>query len=171
MGACRLFAVLGLVLTLGLTACGGDNDPSGEPPTTSPPEPADTRPSSPEEGNFPSDFVKKVDPVCVKALDDVDQLSAQQIDEQAELGELSGIYGDAATELEGFKPPEQNATAYQRFTDAFREGQDLAGQIEAEAGRGDNSVFQRVPGVIDEANTNIKDLASQYGFEECAGAD
>jgi hypothetical protein len=171
MGACRRFAVLALVLTLGLSACGGDNDPAGEPPTTSPPEAADTRPASAQERNFPADFVKQVDPVCAQALEEVDKLSAQKIEDEAALGEVADVYRDAATELEGFEAPEQNATAYGRFTDAFREAQRLLEEIEAEAGRGDNSVFQRVSGVLDEANTNIKDLAEQYGFEECAGSD
>jgi hypothetical protein len=171
MGACRLLAVAAVLLAFAGSGCGGDNDPGGEPPTTSPPEAADTRPSTPQESNFPAEFVDQVDPVCAKAFDEVDKLSAKQIDDQAELAELSGIYKDAATELEGFEPPEQNATAYKRFTDAFREGQEVVGELEGEAGRGDNSVFQRVSSVIDEANTNIKDLASQYGFEECAGSD
>jgi hypothetical protein len=163
--------VLALVLALGLTACGGDNDPAGEPPTTSPPEPADTRPSSPQERNFPSEFVKQVDPVCAQALDEADKVSAQKIEDQAAIAEVSDVYRDAATELEGFEAPEENATAYGRFTDSFREAQRLLEELDAEAGRGDSSVFQRVSGVLDEANTNIKDLANQYGFKECAGSD
>lgn len=171
MGACRLPAVLTVVLTLALPACGGANDPGGEPPTTSPPEPADTRPSTPRERSFPAEFTEQVDPICAKAMDEVDKLAEQQIEDQGALGRVGDVYRDAATELEGLKPPEQNATAYGRFTDSFREAQELFAEIEAEAGRGDNSVFQRVPGVLDEAKTNIKDLANQYGFKECAGSD
>lgn len=171
MGVRRLLTLSAVVLTFVLSACGGDNDPAGEPPTTSPPEPADTRPSSPEEGNFPAEFVEQVDPVCVKALDEVDEISAQQIDDQAAVGQVANAYRDAATELEGLEAPEQNATAYGRFTDAFREAQRLMEEIDAEAGRGDNSVFQRVPGVLDEANTNIRDLANEYGFTECAASN
>jgi hypothetical protein len=168
MGPCRLLAVLAVALTFGLSACGGDNDPAGEPPTTAPPDPADTRPVSPEEGNFPADFVEQADPICAQALTEVDKQSQQEIDDEAALGEVSKVYGDAATELEGLEPPEANATAYGRLTDSFREGADLFSRLQDEAG-GDSSVYQRVPSTIDEANTNIKDLANQFGFTECAG--
>jgi len=35
-------------------------------------------------------------------------------------------------------------------------------------GRGDSSAFQRVPSTLDEVNSEIKDLAQQYGFSGCA---
>jgi hypothetical protein len=75
MNARRLSATLALTLSLGLAACGGDNDPSAEPPTTAPPEPADTRPTSPEAANFPESFVKKVEPICTQTQRSIDDLA------------------------------------------------------------------------------------------------
>ena len=168
MGACRLPAVLALTVALGLTACGGDNDPSAEPPTTSPPEAAETRPSTAQEREFPAEFRKQVDPICGQAQTELDKLAAQEIRDQAALRAASGVYEDAAVKLEKLEPPEQNATAYKRLTDAFRDGQDLLTRLNAEVGRGDSSAYQRVPSILDQVNTEIKDLGTQYGFRECA---
>src|SRR5215208_716942 len=170
MGACRLPAGLAVALAIGLslTACGGDNDPSAEPPTTAPPEAADTRPSSATEAKFPPDFVQQVDPICKKAQTQVDKLVATEVRDPERLKQLSGVYRDTATELEGLKAPEQNRTAYGRFTDAFRDGQDLFERLEAEVGRGDSSAYQRVTSTLDEINTDVESLASDYGFQECA---
>jgi hypothetical protein len=153
-----------------VAACGGDNDPAGEPPTTSPPEPVETRPKSPEEKSFPAAFAKKVDPICVKAQGAVDKVAGTRARSEAAVAKLSGIYGDAATDLEALKPPEQNAAAYKQFTDAFRSGEDLFKRLGAEVGRGDSSAFQRVPSTLDQVNTEIKDVAQQYGFDGC-GSD
>jgi hypothetical protein len=170
-GARRLhaFAVLAVSAAL-LSACGGDNDPAGEPPTTSPPEANETAPKSAAETNFPAEVQEKVDPICVKAQEEVDKVAGTRARSEAAVQQLASIYEDAAKELEAVKPPEQNAQAYKQFTDAFRDGQDLFTRLEAEVGRGDSSAFQRVPSTLDEVNTEIKDLAQQYGFSGC-GSD
>jgi hypothetical protein len=170
MGACRLPAGLavGLALALGLTACGGDNDPSAEPPTTAPPDPADTRPSSAAESKFPADFVQQVDPICKKAQTQVDKLVATEVRDPERLKELANVYRDTATELEGLEAPEQNRVAYGRFTSAFRDGEDLFERLEEEVGRGDSSAYQRVTSTLDEINTDVESLATDYGFQECA---
>ena len=169
-GAYRLpgVAVLAVSAALGVGACGGDNDPAGEPPTTTPPEPVETRPKSPEEKSFPASFTKKVDPICLKTQEEVDKVAGTRARSEAAVKKLAGIYGDAATDLEGLKPPEQNAAAYKQFTDAFRSGEDLFTRLEEEVGRGDSSAFQRVPSTLDQVNTQIKDTAQQYGFDGCA---
>jgi hypothetical protein len=151
-------------------ACGGDNDPAGEPPTTSPPEPVQTRPKSPEEKDFPAAFTQKVDPICVKAQQEIDKVAGTRARSEAAVQKLSGLYGAAAADLEALKPPEQNAAAYKQFTDAFRSGEDLFKRLGAEVGRGDSSAFQRVPSTLDQVNTEIKDVAQQYGFDGC-GSD
>ena len=171
-GACRLpaIAVLAVSAALGVSACGGDNDPAGEPPTTTPPEAVDTRPKSPEEKEFPASFTQKVDPICVKAQEQVDKVAGTRARSEAAVQKLAVIYGNAAGDLEGLKPPEQNAAAYKQFTDAFRSGEDLFNRLGAEVKRGDSSAFQRVPSTLDQVNTEIKDVAQQYGFDGC-GAD
>jgi len=151
-----------------LAACGGDNDPAGEPPTTSPPEAGETARQSAAENSFPADFQQKVDPICVKAQEALDKVAGTRARSRAAVQKLAGIYEDAAKDLEGLKPPEQNAAAYQQFTDAFRDGQDLFTRLDAEADRGDSSTFQRVPSTLDEVNSEIKDLAQQYGFSGCS---
>jgi hypothetical protein len=170
LGVRRLPAALALTIALGLTACGGANDPAGEPPTTAPPEPADTRPASPEAKSFPADFVKKVDPVCVETLDQVDKLAGNEVKDRATLQKIAKTYGDAATELEAQKPPEKNATQYKRFTEAFHDGSDLFSDLDVEVGHGDTGAYQRVPATIDQVGTEVKDLAMQFGFTQCAGS-
>jgi hypothetical protein len=170
MGACRRLAglTISLALALGLLACGGDNDPSAEPPTTAPPEAADTRPSSPEEGNFPADFVEQVDPICAKAQAEIDKVVAKEVRSTEQLQALVAVYEDTATELEGLKPPEQNAAAYKEFTDTFRDGQDLFTRLQAEVGRGDSSAYQRVTSTLDQVKTDTKDVADEFGFQACS---
>jgi hypothetical protein len=169
MGAWRLpaVAVLAISVALGLSACGGDNDPAGEPPTTSPPEANETAPKSPAEQSFPADFQQKVDPVCAKAQAQIDKIAATNLRDQASLKKLAGVYAGAASDLEALKPPAQNASAYKQFTDAFRNGQDLVTRLNGEVSRGDSSAYQRVPTILDEVNTEVKDQASQYGFKGC----
>jgi hypothetical protein len=169
-GASRLpgLVVLAVFAALGLSACGGDNDPAGEPPTTTPPSPVETRPKSPEEKSFPASFAKKVDPICTKAQAAVDKVAATRARNEAAVQKLSSLYGDAATDLEALKPPEQNAAAYEQFTQAFRSGEDLFKRLGAEVERGDSSAYQRVPSTLDQVNTEIKDTAQQYGFDGCA---
>jgi hypothetical protein len=171
-GAYRLpgVALVAVAAALGLSACGGDNDPAGEPPTTSPPEPVESRPKSPEEKNFPASFSQKVDPICVKAQAEIDKVAGTRARSEAAVQKLAGIYGDAAGDLEAVKPPEKNAAAYEQFTHAFRSGEDLFKRLGAEVERGDSSAFQRVPSVLDQVNTEIKDVAQQYGFDGC-GSD
>jgi hypothetical protein len=168
MGTCRLPALLAVSIAIGLAGCGGDNDPSAEPPTTSPPEPAETRPESPEAGQFPAEFVKQVDPICTKAQGEIDKIANTRARDEASVDKLAQIYATTAKDLEALKPPGQNATAYQQFTDSWRDGEDLFQRLSGELGRGDSSAFQRVPAILDEANTEIKDLASEYGFQGCA---
>lgn len=169
-GACRLsaIAVLAVSAGLGVGACGGDNDPAGEPPTTSPPTPIESRPKSPAEKDFPAAFTKKVDPICVKAQQQVDKVAGTRARSEAAVKKLAGIYAATAGDLEGLKPPEKNAAAYKQFTDAFRSGQDLFTRLNEEVGRGDSSAFARVPSTLDQVNTEIKDVAQQYGFDGCA---
>jgi hypothetical protein len=170
MGACRSLAglVIGLSLALGLAACGGDNDPAGEPPTTAPPEPADTRPASPGEANFPADFTNQVDQVCAKAKSEIDKLVSTEVRDPEQLQQLSEVHKNTATELEGLKPPADNAAAYQEFTDAWRDGEDLFARLQAEVGRGDSSAYQRVNSTLDQVKTDVRDVATEYGFQECA---
>ena len=166
----RLLAVFAVAAAMGLAACGGRND-AAEPPTTAPPQPADTRPVSPEEQSFPAEFVKKVDPVCVKALGEVDKHAGAgiEIKDPGTLEKIAAAYEDAGTELDGQKPPEQNATAYGRFTQAFHDGGDLFTRMADEASR-DPKTYARVPSTVDQVNTDVKDLADQFGFTKCAGA-
>src|SRR3954462_1289075 len=170
-GARRLHAVAVLAVCAAfLSACGGDNDPSAQPPTTTPPEPAETKPQSPEEKSFPAAFVKKVDPICVKAEEQIDKVAGTRARSRPAVQKLAGIYKSTAADLEGIKAPAQNATAYKEFTQAFRHGQDLFTRLDAEVGRGDSSAFERVPTILDEANSDIKDQAQQYGFERCGSS-
>lgn len=170
MGVRRLLngLVVGAALALGVSACGGDNDPSNEPPTTAPPEPADTRPSTSGESRFPADFVKQVDPICTKAQDEIDKLVVDEIRDPAKLKQLTGVFADTAAELEALEPPEENVSAYQEFTDAFRDGERNFTQLEGEVERGDSSAYQRVNSTLDEVETDLRDQASQNGFEACA---
>ena len=169
MGTCRKPALIALTIAVGLAGCGGANDPAGEPPTTAPPEPADTKPQPPEAKNFPAAFTKKVDPICTKAQDAVDKVAGTRARSRPAVQKISSIYADAAAQLEGLKPPKKNTSTYQEFTHAFRNGEDLFKQVDAEVGRGDDSAFARVPSTLDQVNTAIKDQASQYGFNGCAG--
>jgi hypothetical protein len=161
---------VGLALALGVSACGGDNDPAGEPPTTAPPEPSDSRPTSPEAKNFPAAFVKKVDPICVKAQRQMDKLTANEIRDRARLKALAGVFEDTATELEALKPPAKNADAYKEFTDAFRDGQDLFIRLDGEVGRGDSSAYQRVTSTLNQVQTDYRESASDFGFTGCTGS-
>ena len=161
--------MLAISVALGLSACGGDNDPAGEPPTTSPPEANETQPQSAAETSFPAAVVKKVDPICAKAQAQVDKIAATTVRDQASVKKLAGVYAATAGDLEAIKPPEQNASAYKQFTDAFRDGQDLFTRLNEEVGRGDSSAYQRVPTILDEVDTEVKDLAEQYGFKGCIG--
>ncbi len=90
---------------------------------------------SPEEQSFPAEFVKKVDPVCVKALGEVDKHAGAgiEIKDPGTLEKIAAAYEDAGTELDGQKPPEKNATAYGRFTQAFHDGGDLFTRMADEA--------------------------------------
>ena len=160
--------MMAIVLALGVSACAGDNDPAAEPPTTAPPEAADQRPTSPEAASFPPDFVKQVDPICDKAQAEIDKLVGTEIRDPARLKELIGVFEDTATELEGLKPPTKNAEAYQEFTDGWRDGVRNFTQLEGEVGRGDNSAYQRVTSTLDEVDVDIKENASQFGFQDCA---
>jgi hypothetical protein len=160
--------LIATVVAIGLAGCGGDNDPSGEPPTTSPPEPAETAPQSPEEKSFPAEFREKADKICTEAEAEVDKVAGSNVRDRASVQKLSDIYENAATELEGLEPPQANAEAYERFTDAFRDAQDLFVRLDQEVGRGDESAYQRVSSILDEVKTDVKDLATQYGFEGCA---
>jgi len=162
-------AAIAAALALGLGACSGDNDPAGEPPTTSPPEPAETKPISPQESSFPAEFRKQVDPICAGAQKEIDKLAGTEIRDRPTLQKLGGVYGDTASKLEKLEPPKQNATAYKQFTDAFRDGQDLVKRLDSEVGRGDSSAYQRVRSILDQVDTNVTDLAGQYGFTGCAG--
>jgi hypothetical protein len=168
MGTCRLPALIAVTIAVGLAGCGGDNDPAAEPPTTAPPEPAETKPQSPEAKQFPAEFTKKVDPICTKAQAQIDKVAGTRARSRAAVQKLSAIYGDTAGQLEGLKPPAQNAPAYKEFTGAFRDAEDLFKRLDQEVGRGDSSAFQRVPSTLDQVNTDIKDQASQYGFEGCS---
>src|SRR5215218_300239 len=157
MGTCRLPALIAVTIAVALAGCGGDNDPAGEPPTTAPPETVETKPQSPEAKQFPADFTKKVDPICVKAQKEVDKVAGTRARSRAAVQKLSAIYGGAAKELAALKPPEQNASAYQEFTGAFRDAEDLFTRLDEEVGRGDSSAYQRVPSTLDQVNTDIKD--------------
>src|SRR4051812_45541278 len=103
MGACRLpaVAVVAASVALGLSACGGDNDPSAEPPTTTPPEPAETKPQSPAEKSFPTAFAQKVDPICVKAEQQIDKVAGTRARSRPAVQKLASIYEGAASDLEG----------------------------------------------------------------------
>ena len=170
MGTCRVKRRLAIaaVAVLGLTGCGGDNDPGGEPPTTAPPEPADTRPSSGKEANFPADFTQRVESICTKAKSEVDKAVSTEVRDPQQLQQLSDVYKDTASDLESLKPPAQNAAAWEQFTNAWREGEDLFTRLKAEVGRGDDSAYQRIKSTLDEVKTDVTDIASEYGFEECA---
>ena len=168
MGTCRIPALIATVVAIGFAGCTGDNDPSGEPPTTAPPEPAETAPQSPEEQNFPADFAKKADKICAAAEAEVDKVAGSNVRDRASVRKLASIYEDAATELEALEPPETNAEAYKRFTNGFRDAQDQFTRLDEEVGRGDESAYQRVSSILDEVKSDVKDQATQYGFEECA---
>jgi hypothetical protein len=168
MGPCRLPALLAVTAVVALAGCGGANDPAGEPPTTAPPSPVETKPQSPEAKQFPAAFTRKVDPICVKAQSQIDKVAGTRARSQPALEKLAAIYGGTAKRLEGLKPPAKNAPAYQEFTGSFRDAQDLFKRLDQEVGRGDTSAYQRVPSTLDQVNTDIKDQASQYGFQGCA---
>jgi hypothetical protein len=172
VGACRpaVLAVVAASAALGLSACGGDNDPAGEPPTTTPPTPAETKPQSAVAANFPDEFKQKVDPICVKAQQQIDKVAGTRARSQAAVDKLAGYYGDAAKQLGALDPPADSKEAYGEFTHAWQSGQKLFSDLSAEVGRGDSSAFQRVPSILDQTNTQIKDLAQQYGFKAC-GSD
>jgi hypothetical protein len=171
MGVRRLLAAIATVVVLGLAACGGANDPAGQPPTTTPPEPADTRPVTPEEGDFPADFVKKADPVCAKAVTDIDKTAGGRVQDRATLQKIIKTYDTAAKDLEALKPPEKNATVYKRLTQAFSGGADQFTQIDTQVGHGDTGAYQQVPDSIDTVRTEVQDLANQFGFTQCARAN
>ena len=172
MGVRRLLAAFVLsALVLGLVACGGNNDPAGGPPTTAPPEPADTRPATPEERDFPADFVKKADPICAKALTDADKTAGGRVQDQKTLRKIGEIYGTAGDDLDALKPPEKNATAYRRLTQVFHDGSQEMTQIDGQVGHGDTGAYQQVPDAIDTIRTEAQDLADQFGFTQCAAAD
>jgi hypothetical protein len=165
MNARRLAATSLLIFTLGLAACGGDNDPAGEPPTTSPPEPADTRPTSPEEANFPASFVKKVEPICEKTYTAIDELAP--IEDEAKIKQAASTYDDAYKEFTALKPPAKNAEAYDRFTEIFRDGSRTLDGIAGEMARGDSAASQRVQPAIDQINTEAGSAADDFGFTKC----
>jgi hypothetical protein len=112
--------------------------------------------------------VKEVDPICTKAQGEIDKVANTRARDEASVDKLAKAYGTGAEELEALKPPEENATAYKQFTDSWRDGEDLFQRLSGELERGDSSAFQRVPSILDEVNTEIKDLASEYGFQDCA---
>jgi hypothetical protein len=165
MNARRLPASALLILTLGLAACGGNNDPSGEPPTTSPPEPADTRPTSPEAASFPPSFVKKVDPICQETYTKIDELAP--IEDEANVKKAAGVYDDAYKQFTALKPPAKNAEAYDRFTEVFRDASRTLDGIAGEMARGDSAAAQRVQPAIDQVNTEAGSAAEDYGFTKC----
>lgn len=167
MDARRIAVIPALVASLALAACGGSNDPAGEPPTTAPPAPADTEPADPQERDFPAAVVDEVEPICTRAQDEVDKLSPIE-DEQGVQGAVQ-LFEDTSKELEGVDVPEQNAEAYKTFVDAYRDAGRTLGRIEGELARGDSSALQRVTPVLDEMRTRTNQLASDFGFEECAG--
>ena len=165
MNARRLFASALLILTLGLAACGGSNDPSGEPPTTAPPEPADTRPTSPEAASFPDSFVKKVDPICEETYMKIDELAP--IEDEATVKKAASTYDDAAKQLRELKPPQKNAEAYDRFVEVFGDASSTLDGIAGEMARGDSAAIQRVQPAIDNVNTEAGSAAEDYGFTKC----
>ena len=165
MNARPLFASALLILSLGLAACGGDNDPSGEPPTTAPPEPADTRPTSPEEASFPASFVKQVDPICEETYKKIDELAP--IEDEAKVKQAASTYDDAAKQLGELKPPQKNAEAYDRFVEVFSDASSTLDGIAGEMARGDSSAIQRVQPAIDNVNTEGGSAAEDYGFTKC----
>ena len=165
MDARRLFASLAVSLAFGLASCSGDNDPGGEPPTTAPPEPADTRPTSPEGAKFPQSFVKKVEPICVQARRSIDDLAP--IEDEVGLREATSVYEDTARKLRKLKPPQQNAAAYDRFVEVYRDAARTLNGIYGELQRGDSSALQRVSPVLDNVNTEGGDAAEDYGFTKC----
>ena len=157
--------LLTLALGVGLTACSGDNDPSAEPPTTAPPEPADTRPTPAPETEFPPAFVKKVERICVQTQRSIDDLSP--IEDEASLREAVVVYEGTTRKLRELKPPERTAEAFDRFVEVYADGARSLNGIFAEVGRGDSSAFQRVTQVIDTVNTESSDAAQDYGFKKC----
>ncbi len=165
MNARRLLATSLLILSAALAACGGDNDPAGEPPTTSPPEPADTRPSSPEEGSFPASFVKQVEEVCVPAQRKLDNLAP--IEDEKGLDQAVQVYENTESELRGLKPPAENAEAYDRFVEVYGDAASTLDGILGEVKRGDTSAFQRVQPTLDNVATEGGDAAEDYGFTKC----
>src|SRR3954452_7446116 len=99
-GARQLHAVAVLAVSAAfLSACGGDNDPSAEPPTTTPPEPAETKPQSPAEKSFPTAFAQKVDPICVKAEQQIDKVAGTRARSRPAVQKLASIYEGAASDL------------------------------------------------------------------------
>ena len=165
MDARRILATLTLTAALGLTACGGDNDPSAQPPTTAPPEPADTRPTSPGESRFPAEFVERVEPICVQAQRTIDDLAP--IEDEGALRKAVEAYEDASRKFGELDPPEQNKEAFRRFTDIYTDAATTLNGLLAEVGRGDTSAFQRVTPVLDTVNTEGSDIAQEYGFTKC----
>jgi hypothetical protein len=165
MDARRPLATLTLIAALGLTACGGDNDPSAEPPTTAPPEPADTRPTSPGESRFPASFVKRVEPICVQSQRSIDDLAP--IEDEAALRKAAAVYEDAATKFGELKPPQENAGAFRRFVEVYRDAAKTLNGILGEVNRGDSGAFQRVQPVLDNVASEGGDAAEDYGFTKC----
>ena len=165
MHARRLSATALLTLTLGLAACGGDNDPSGEPPTTAPPEPADTRPTSPEEGEFPAAFVKKVEPICTETQAEIDKLAP--IEDEAGVKQAATAFDDASKKLGDLKPPAKNAEAYDRFVQVYADAARTLDDLNGELTRGDSSALQRVQPILDNVATEGGDIAEDYGFTKC----
>lgn len=165
MNARRPLATLTLIAALGLPACGGDDDPSAEPPTTSPPEPADTRPETPGERRFPASFVKRVEPICVQTQRSIDDLAP--IEDEAALRKAVAVYEDAARKFGELQPPAQNADAFRQFVEVYRDAAKTLNGILAEVNRGDSSAFQRVTPVLDNVNSEGGDAATDYGFTKC----
>ena len=165
MNVRRLSATALLTLTLGLAACAGDNDPAGEPPTTAPPEPADTRPTSPEENKFPASFVKKVEPICTEMQATVDELAP--IEDEAGVKQAAAAYDDAAKKFGELEPPAKNAEAYRSFVEVYRDAARTLDDINGELTRGDSSALQRVQPILDNVNTEGGSAAEDYGFTKC----
>lgn len=167
MNAARLSATFAIALTLGagVGACGGGKDPSARPPTTAPPEPVETAPATPAERDFPAEFVKRVEPICTDAQAAVDKLSP--IEDPAAVAKAAGAYKDAAARLDKLDPPQENAEAYRRFVEVYRDAGDTLGRLEAEIRGGDSSALERVPSILDDVNTERGDIASEYGFDKC----